>query len=578
MCRNGHSCESKPSSLPYRIIAIEHDGSKLKSKVLETGAQSGKYVALSHCWGLGRNLKTTSANIDRFKRDIPTDDLPRTFHDVIEITWRLGFKYVWIDSLCIIQDSPEDWAVQSADMASIYSKASLTICAAGSSSDQDGVFTARSAVCNPPDHNTGLRDRRCSAIAKAVVNVSSGQTSELSFFPETHFDGLLYNIDHALDQIKQDPLTLRAWAFQERILSSRKLIYGKDQMFWECKECLYSEDGFRGISDIPRVEQLLTSELSTSAKERHKNGWPAVVEAYSHGRLSYVTDRLPALAGLATVIDDATMAAYNAGIWSSHLWADLLWHVRLRVEAEPVGFTFQEDFRDRQQSPQRQLREGEVEREWAADLEKWRATVTPAAASAPWPKDARIIQHLHFDGVNTEGLTLRRPREYVAPTWSFASIDAPVTFSYSFAANASPTVIARCLDIHTRLAAANRYGHVEAGAITIRAPLVPPPEPPAFSKNFFFGSNVSIDIPEYRPPAGREIEQVHFDVEPVLPCWALLITTTHALLIVPNKRKRSFLPKSSTWVRVGMSERLYGFGRFWQHANKEDWIKTVTIV
>ncbi len=234
VCKDQHDCVPKGSVLPKSVLAITGTRERMSVHLLETEGQPGDYVALSHSWGKGRPLVTTTRNIEDFRREIPFDDLPRTFRDAVSITNELRFCYLWIDSLCIIQNSPDDWAEQSMCMAAIYAGSNITIFAAGSSSDEEGIFLTRSEIYNPPDNDTGLGDARPPAIATAAVKLSSGQTSQLTFFPQRINDGGLGTLTFPLDPITQDPLSSRAWAFQERILWPRKLMYGHDQMVGLC--------------------------------------------------------------------------------------------------------------------------------------------------------------------------------------------------------------------------------------------------------------------------------------------------------------------------------------------------------
>lgn len=457
------------SSLPGRVVAISIDEQHTSLRLVETVGEAGDYVALSHSWGKSRPLVTLTANIKAFKEDISLDHLPNTFRDAVSITKELGFQYLWIDSLCIIQDSPEDWAVQSLHMASIYAGATITICATGSSSDEDGIFVTRSSVYQPLDNDTGLRDTRACATATAVVSLSSGKSSKLSFFPQRINDGGVGFLNHAIDPVTQDPLNSRAWAFQERILSPRKLMFGGDQMYWECKEVLFSEDGVRGRPNILLVEQVLNSETKQTGRERRKNGWPSIVTAYSERQLTYLTDKMPALAGLAEEIGLATSSKYYAGVWSSHLWQDLLWHVHLEPEVKPAGYTYVEDFKAYQEQYHGPipLASEQKTHPWLDVLERWREIVTPDCPPLGHDTEVRMLRQTYDVGkVSKSGSVPKRTRPYVAPTWSFASIDAPVTYSYT--KDDGLGIVAECIDVRTELAGPNEYGHIKNGSLTIK--------------------------------------------------------------------------------------------------------------
>lgn len=469
VCKNQHDCEPEGSLLPDRVIAIDTDGDTMALRLVETRREPRKYVALSHSWGRGPRMILTTTNIDSMKQNMPFSEMPKTFQDAVVITKRLGLQYLWIDSLCIIQDSPSDWATQSMLMASIYAGATLTICATGSSSDDEGVLLSRSAVYNPPDYTAGIRDMRTSAVAAASVKTSSGQLSRLTFFPQRSNDGGVHTLPSPLDPVSQDPLNTRAWAFQERILSPRKLMYGEDQLYWECTMSLFSEDGSRGQTTTPLMFNIINSEKAQSGRERRRNGWPRLVAAYSQGRLTYQSDKFTALAGLASEIGNATSATYYAGVWSSHLWSDLLWHVHLETESSPAGYTFVEDFRAYEEKYHGPIPVSDPEQlhPWVDQSEKWRRVVCPQ--TEPLPSDTKVRElrrNADFGEMSKSGFTLARAKTYVAPTWSFGSVDAPVTYPY--AEDPGLGTVAYCRSIRTELDGQTEYGRLKGGSVALK--------------------------------------------------------------------------------------------------------------
>ena len=111
-----------------------------------------------------------------------------------------------------------------------------------------------------------------------------------------------------------------------------------------------------------------------------------------------------------------------------------------------------------------------------------------------------------------------------------------------------------------------------------QAPLIPLKEAPEGSKTFFHGSKASTDIPFFVEMTGRQIENVFWDTEPVLPCWALFLDTVSALLVVPCCTAKD---SDEKWKRVGSSDAIYGFKTFWKMTNQAgqmQWIKTITVV
>jgi hypothetical protein len=110
----------------------------------------GQYLALSHCWGKIRILTTRSDNIQQHGKEISMTALSRTFQDAVILTRQLGVKYLWIDSLCIVQDSREDWELESIVMNEYYKNTYLTIVASYAQDGSVGCFQTRNALAIEP--------------------------------------------------------------------------------------------------------------------------------------------------------------------------------------------------------------------------------------------------------------------------------------------------------------------------------------------------------------------------------------------------------------------------------------------
>src|SRR5687768_16022479 len=107
---------------------------------LLAGAQFIEYVCLTHRWTPTKPLQLTTASAEQFKTAIPLTDLSQTFEDAFAVTSSLGYRYIWIDSLCIIQDSTEDWATESSKMGEVYAHAAFTIAATAAGEGSKGLF------------------------------------------------------------------------------------------------------------------------------------------------------------------------------------------------------------------------------------------------------------------------------------------------------------------------------------------------------------------------------------------------------------------------------------------------------
>ncbi|EER38572.1 conserved hypothetical protein [Histoplasma capsulatum H143] len=133
-------CDSPDNPpLPTRVVDVGLDDDSVKL-IEPKGAVRAKYICLSHCWGLAQIITTTKSTLADRKRAIPWRSLSKTFRDAISLTRALGIKYIWIDSLCIIQDDARDWDVESSNMAAIYTNGHLTIAATMSANGAGGLF------------------------------------------------------------------------------------------------------------------------------------------------------------------------------------------------------------------------------------------------------------------------------------------------------------------------------------------------------------------------------------------------------------------------------------------------------
>jgi hypothetical protein len=164
------------------------------------------YATLSHCWGLSSFFKVRRDNLSAVQKTINIRELPKTFQDAIFIAHELGFEYLWIDSLCIIQDDATDWANESSLMCSVYSHADLNIAAAGAVDGSQGCMFERP----PPQFWT-----------YPVRLVFQRKEKKFQFADPATYDRC----------VQSQPLVKRAWALQERLLARRTLHFSKTEIF-----------------------------------------------------------------------------------------------------------------------------------------------------------------------------------------------------------------------------------------------------------------------------------------------------------------------------------------------------------
>jgi len=303
---SGSSMEER--ALPTRVIDVRVDGEVEAPCLVETNGVVGQYVTLSHRWAKPSEMvKLETANLEVFKKGLVLGDLPKVFQDAIYITRKLGLRYIWIDSICIIQDSLEDWEREAAKMSLVYSNSILTIAATGANDSSQGCFLPR----KPP------------AVEPVVLEYPLHGTMEIG---KLFIAPRLATFD---ESISRAPLNRRGWVLQEFILSRRIVHYARDQMYWECQSISKAEDGASFVA-FSRFKQLLSLHDRpdfSHTRLMHKR-WYALVQDYKDRLLTKDTDMLPALAGLASEFGKLIQQKYLAGLWNVELTDGLMWQAK----------------------------------------------------------------------------------------------------------------------------------------------------------------------------------------------------------------------------------------------------------
>ena len=319
VCDASHNCTQNTNNidhdfdfLPTRLVdvGVDEDANFVRlidSKNLESVP---RYLTLSHSWGSSQvtmTLQLTWKNCSSLKKQILLQQLPKTFADTILVSRHLGIQYIWIDSLCIIQDDEKDWKVEAAKMWQVYSSAYVNIAATSSSNSSQGLFRERNPLATQP----------------CVAMVRKGH----SIIPAGSYH--CYNAAEWMSQIRKAPLTKRAWVHQEWLLSPRIIHFAQDQIFWECRESYASESFPRGIparceTGIYRFSLGSTEEIH---KERFLEIWSSIVREYTTRELTHNSDKLIAVSALARTLSQNHPAAgrYVAGIWGNYIIDQLLW-------------------------------------------------------------------------------------------------------------------------------------------------------------------------------------------------------------------------------------------------------------
>jgi hypothetical protein len=329
----------KPSPLPTRVIDVGILTSD-QQKLVITNGKLGRYVALSYCWGTkSQPLVTTTSNIHTLCDSVPSSSLAQTIQDAIYLTRKLGLRYIWIDALCIIQDSAADKDNEIKRMGKIYESAFITIVAASAKGCHEGFLHRRSYPWGVQAWVTFNLPFRC----------PDGTLGELILEPEDpYFTG---------DQ----PINHRAWTLQESLLSPRRLIYSTTHLIWQCQssEATLGSPGRKPdgswkdtilIQIFPALVAASASASNSSPQQipaetlqKVRRNWRTIVRNYTSRKLSNGDDVLLGISGIAARFATFLNEQYKAGLWyspsdESNFIRDLLWYRPKRLGPEESGY------------------------------------------------------------------------------------------------------------------------------------------------------------------------------------------------------------------------------------------------
>jgi hypothetical protein len=293
---------AKPKLLPTRLIAI--DETELRLCTSKDISEHLQYGTLSYCWGQTQPFRLVQHNCNQMYRSISPESLTQTIRDAIEIAQALGISYLWVDSLCIIQDSPDDWRHEASRMTDIFSGSNLNIAATSARDCKGGCFF------NRPEY----------LVCQADVH-SKDYASLYDFVPD----------DYISVSLGSEPLLSRAWILQERLLSPRTLHFTKTEIFWECYHTSASETFPDGIPTALR-------KASTFEKKPPDHTmWSWIVEEYTRCHLTYSSDKQVAILGIAQEVQSNSEGKYVAGMWQHDLAIQLCWFIGGIAENRPLN-------------------------------------------------------------------------------------------------------------------------------------------------------------------------------------------------------------------------------------------------
>ncbi|KAF8862798.1 HET-domain-containing protein [Acephala macrosclerotiorum] len=288
---------------PTRLIEITDNGLRL-CNTKETRINP-PYTTLSHCWGKAAFFTLTRSNMASLRQSIRSEDLCKTFQDAISVTKRLGFYYLWIDSLCIVQDDEEDWRLESALMSQVYGNAAVNIAATKAKNGTFGLFTERDVF----------------KVLRPIITLHPPRQFNPVESPERPYAYEVVDNDSYCRCVGSSPLSNRGWAFQERFLSPRTLHFTSERLFCECYCGIVCETFPNGIPRERRVQSTFPSDRNVL------RSWFQAVALYSDAKLTYADDKLIAISGIARHFHNISKDQYIAGLWRQNIQRQLCWRV-----------------------------------------------------------------------------------------------------------------------------------------------------------------------------------------------------------------------------------------------------------
>ncbi|KAI0414747.1 heterokaryon incompatibility protein-domain-containing protein [Xylaria grammica] len=258
---------------PTRLLYVGKENSPELRLYKPKKEEAIQYIALSHPWGDRKHhshFVTDIHNVEKHMECISETDLPHLFKDAVKLTRALGCQYIWIDSLCIIQDSGGDFESEAGRMELVYSMAYCVIATTHATGSSDRFLVPGS-------------ERGCVKMGK----------------DNAHFY-VCEPIDDFQKHVLEGHLNTRGWVLQERALARRTIHFTKEQMYWECGEGIRCETmtkmkneqaAFLGDPNFP----LRAVESTKGTKTLF---YQLLYSQYSRLKFSYIWDRRLGIAGL----------------------------------------------------------------------------------------------------------------------------------------------------------------------------------------------------------------------------------------------------------------------------------------
>ncbi|KAI1348713.1 heterokaryon incompatibility protein-domain-containing protein [Xylaria sp. FL0043] len=323
LCTSNFLC-SERSEMPTRLVDLGEPQDRRPIRLVITGKfhAHAPYVALSYCWGASESvpLLLVDGNLSELQSRIDEEQLPKTHRDVFQLARDLGFRYVWIDALCIVQYNREEWERESP----------LTIVAGRAADAREGFVENRLRQSVDPcaisyyEHNNELPRNEKREMGKIWLSL-----------PRSPHFGPVYE---------------RGWCFQEAMLSSRALVFGEEQLVFICQELEIREDGGAGRPEAHGIQSDYHSAYALFSPEAKPLGpvrldaeeitrrwlvfwYKNVLWGYAARKFAIQDDVFAAICGL-TQLKAKIRSRYLAGLWEVDMVRGLLWAVYPVLERE----------------------------------------------------------------------------------------------------------------------------------------------------------------------------------------------------------------------------------------------------
>lgn len=616
--------DSCPPQLPSRVIDVFPDDGSSSPRLLVSQGRRGFWVTLSYVWGGNSNFKLNSGTLKDFEDGIDLLKWPATLRDAVIITRLQGQRYLWIDAICILQDSPEDTIAEMSRMGDIFRLSLFTIVAAGSPDSRHGILHPRT-----PEH-------------------------PLTKLPWKHPDGVerwvylrIPRAGRLLDSsIENKTVFRRAWCLQEMILSQRLLIFSEEEMSWLCQSCQMDEKGrlTPPITELhfPTVDRNLTSveanadgstlgpiaglqstvspsvsPLATQLKPYYSDWQMLIVEQYGRRHLTFERDTLPALSGIARAFHQLTGDMYLAGLWRHDLISMLAWTRWPKGRPNPIKvppFKRSAKYQPGEKARLTPQESSDPSETPTQILERLRDTDADAfyyknsrlrrslsvASGLDFYKAVQICRETRYieaemedpgelldngSGYNSvdqqlmlqfmpaaesedfETNEISPPSEYIAPSWSWASIRGGRIENFLISQSCNHVQTAHIQDVMVDLATSDPFGAVRGGHLQITARMRRIPHAADFSVDHITfdpivqplrallaegGDGPFGDDPYGRPgwTAAYEFAQQHRECEGQEQRFYLLLLT-HVVLALPDGEELEEIEREIPFARVG---------------------------